>query len=123
MLGFVPKILLCGEEKDFLSQVGNRPFELIGQPKLQDLPAVMKLLQSGAADYLIFVKLKECRVFINEARKKGFRSPKIITLDEFKSFPREFFYDAESEVLLIRQLKAAAIKTLLDVDAYFAQGD
>ena len=121
-LGFVPKILLCGDEAEFLSQVGKRPFELIGQTKTQDLPAVMKFLQSGAADYLIFVKLKECRNFINEARKKGFRSPKIVTLDEFKSFPREFFYDAESEVLLIRQLKAAAIKTLLDVDAYFAQG-
>ena len=121
-LGFMPKILLCGDEAEFLSQVGNRPFEIVECVKTPDLSAVIKLLQSGAADYLIFVKLKECRSFINEARKKGFHSQQIITLDEFKSFPSEFFYDAESEVLLIRQLKTAAIKTLLDVDAYFSQG-
>ena len=123
-LGFVPKILLCGDEQEFLSQVSNRLFKIVGRfgDKLQDLPAVIKFLQSGAADYLIFVKLKEYRNFISEARKEGFHSPKIVTLDEFNSFPREYFYDVESEVLLIRQLKATAIKTLLDVDAYFAQG-
>ena len=122
-LSFVPKILLCGDEAEFLSQVGKRPFEIVSrvspEDKLQDL---IKFLQSGSVDYLVFTKLKECRAFINEARQKNFRSPKIITLDEFKSFPREFFYDVESEVLLIRQLKAAEIKTLLDVDAYFSRG-
>lgn len=130
---FVPKILLCGDEEEFLSRIGNRPFELVGRvkikddkiflgDKLQNLPALINLLQSGAADYFVFNKPKECRSFINAARQKDFRSPKIVTLDEFKSFPSEFFYDAESEVMLIRQLKDKAIKTLLDVDAYFAQG-
>ena len=122
-LSFVPKILLCGDEAEFLSRMGKRPFEIVGrvlpEDKLQDL---IKFLKSGSVDYLVFTKLKECRAFINEARQKNFRSPKIVTLDEFKSFPREFFYDVESEVLLIRQLKAADVKTLLDVDAYFSQG-
>ena len=28
---FVPRILLCGDKKKFFSQVGNRPYELVGQ--------------------------------------------------------------------------------------------
>ena len=29
-LNFIPKILLCGDEAEFLSRVGERPFKIIG---------------------------------------------------------------------------------------------
>lgn len=129
-LSFVPKILLCGDKKEFLSQIGKRPFELVGQVQIQNertffedkLQDLLNSLKSGAVDYLIFTKIKEFRLVMKKARQRDFSLPKIITLDEFKTFPRNFFYDFESETLLIRNLKNAEIKTLLDVDAYFSQG-
>ena len=29
-LSFIPKILLCGDDLEFISQVGNRPFKIVG---------------------------------------------------------------------------------------------
>ncbi|MBR0289309.1 MAG: DUF4422 domain-containing protein [Selenomonadaceae bacterium] len=52
----------------------------------------------------------------------GFKSPKVITLEQFKTMPLEFFYDTNSELQLLTSLKNFSIKTLLDVDAYFAKG-
>lgn len=33
-LNFIPQILLCGEEAEFLSRVGQRPFKIVGHVKL-----------------------------------------------------------------------------------------
>lgn len=30
-LNFVPRILLCGDEAEFLSRVGQRPFKIVGR--------------------------------------------------------------------------------------------
>lgn len=96
-LSFVPKILLCGDEAEFLSRIGERPFKIVGQAKiagevdrqrfdfvqdnkiffnnrLQDLPALVKFLKSGAADYFLFLSLNDLAAFRNNAYKRGFLS-------------------------------------------------
>ena len=42
-LNFIPKILLCGDEAEFLSRVGQRPFKIIGR-----LPVAGKVDWGGA---------------------------------------------------------------------------
>ncbi|MBQ4404117.1 MAG: DUF4422 domain-containing protein [Selenomonadaceae bacterium] len=139
--GFVPKILLCGDEADFFSHVGERPFKLVGHAKisgddfnfakdnkiffdgkLQDLPALIKFLRSGAVDYFIFTDVKEFASFRNNAYKRGYLSARVVTLDEFNASPQEFLYDVNADFRLLTRLKGSGIKTLLDVDAYFSCG-
>ena len=31
---FVPNILLCGDETDFFSRIGNRPFKIVGHAEI-----------------------------------------------------------------------------------------
>ena len=139
--GFVPKILLCGDEAEFFSRVGERPFKLVGRAKisdknfdfvkdgkiffdnkLQDLPALIKFLQSGAVDYFLFTDLHNFAAFRNNAYKRGYLSAQVVTLEEFKAAPPDFLYDVGADLRLLNQLKDSGIKTLLDVDAYFSRG-
>ncbi|MBQ3443522.1 MAG: DUF4422 domain-containing protein [Selenomonadaceae bacterium] len=138
---FVPKILLCGDESEFLSQVGNRPFKIVGQAQisgdgfdfvqdnkiffndeLQDLPALVKFLQSGAADYFLFLNQRDLAPFRNNAYKRGYLSSQVVTLEQFKASPPDFLYDAKADLRLLPFLKKNSVKTLLDVDGYFARG-
>ena len=140
-LKFVPKILLCGDESEFFSRVEERPFKIIGHAKisgkdfdfvrdgkiffddkLQDLPALVKFLQSGAADYFLFTNMNEFAAFRNNAYKRGFLSAQVISLDEFNVSPKNFFYDADADLRLLINLEKFGIKTLLDVDGYFSRG-
>ena len=144
-LKFIPSILLCGDESEFFSQVGNRPFKIIGHAKifgevngqkfnfakdnkiffngkLQDLTALVKFLQSGAVDYFLFTNMNEFAAFRNNAYRRGYLSSQAVTIDEFKTSPTKFFYDVAADLRLLPYLKRAAIKTLLDVDGYFSRG-
>ena len=139
-LNFIPKILLCGDEAEFLSRVGERPFKIIGhayifgkgfnfvqdnkiffKDKLQDLPALINFLKSGAVDYFLFTNLNEFGAFRNNAYKRGFLSSKVVTLDQFNAAPK-FFYDVSADFRLLHYLKTLDVKTLLDVDGYFSRG-
>ena len=145
-LSFVPRILLCGEEADFFSQVGDRPFKIIGHikfsgkvgkqkfnfkedgkiffnDKFQDWEALANFLHGGEVDYLLFLDFQEFVVYRNYSLKQGFLSPKILMINHFKTLSKEFFYDFSAEVRLLDYLRELPIKTLLDVDGYFARGN
>ena len=140
-LSFVPKILLCGDEANFFSRIGTRPFKIVGHAKIfgegfdfrrdgkiffdgkvQDLDALIKYLDSGAVDYFLFTNTNEFAAFRNNAYERGFLSARVVTIDQFKALPAEFFYDAVADYHIMPQLKEAGIKTLLDVDGYFSRG-
>ena len=140
-LRFVPKILLCGDEAIFLSQVSTRPFKIVGHAeisgenfnfrrdgkiffdrKLQDLDALIKYLDSGAVDYFVFTNINEFAAFRNNAYARGFLSAQVVSLDEFKVLPREFFYDATADFHIMLFLRESGVKTLLDADGYFSRG-
>lgn len=145
-LSFVPRIVLCGDKAEFLSRVGDRPFKIVGeikffgevdgQPfhflqdgksffndKLQNFDALRNFLFGGAIDYLIFNSRQELSFFRSYTYAHGFLSTKVITLEEFKILPSEFFYEVQAEARLLDHLKFLQIKTLLDVDGYFAKGN
>jgi len=53
-LNFVPKILLCGDEAEFLSRVGQRPFKIVGRVQL-----------SGEVDGQQFNFFQDGRLFLD----------------------------------------------------------
>ena len=144
-LSFVPKILLCGDEAEFFSRVNERPFKIVGHVKffgevdgkplnvfrdskvylngtLQHVNELLKSIVRGDVDYLVFNALREFHTVFNALKSAGFQSPKIITLEQFNTLPKEFFCDTDAEKKLMAQFKNLNIRTLLDVDGYFAKG-
>ena len=142
-LNFIPKILLCGDEAEFLSRVGQRPFKIVGRVqlsgevdgqqfnlfrdgkllldgKLQHINDLLNMIRGGVfvADYFVF----NSHVEYNMLKVIRFSLPKLITTEQFKNLPLGFFYDVYSEMSLLRSLENFSVKTLLDVDACFAKG-
>ena len=145
-LTFIPRILLCGDEPEFFSQVGQRPFKIIGHAqisgkvgkqkfnlkedgkiffndKVQNWENLADFLHGGEVDYLLFLNYQDFVIFRNYSLKHGFLSPKTVTINHFKTLPLDFFYDFSAQVKLLDYMKDFPIKTLLDVDGYFARGN
>lgn len=141
---YIPRIMLCGDESEFLARVDNRPYKIIGQLKisgevdgqqfnviqdkkvffndeLQDFDALKNFLLGGEIDYLVFATRE---LFLNYHRVAvehyGLVSPKAVTVEQFNLLPREFFYDANIGLRMLEWLKVFSVKTLLDVDGFFA---
>ena len=141
-LNFVPKILLCGDEAEFLSRVGQRPFKIVGRVqlvgevdgqqfnlfrdgkllldgKLQHINDLLNMIRGVfVADYFVL----NSNVEYNLLRPIVLFSSTVITTEQFKNLPLGFFYDVYSEMSLLRSLENFSVKTLLDVDACFAKG-
>lgn len=143
---FMPRILLCGNDQEFFSQVGQRPFKIIGHvqisgkvgkqkfnlkddgkiflnDKVQTWEDLANFLHGGEVDYLLFLNFQDFVIFRNVSLKRGFLSPKTVTINHFKTLPTDFFYDFSAEVKLLNYLQSLPVKTLLDVDGYFARGN
>ena len=144
-LSFMPRILLCGDDQESFSQAGQRPFKIIGHAKLsgkvgkqkfdfkedakiffndklQDWNALAEFLHGGEVDYFLFMDFQDFVAFRNYSLKQGFLSPKTVTIEHFKTLPTDFFYDFNAEIRLFDYIKDFPIKSLLDVDGYFARG-
>ena len=147
-LSFTPKILLCGEESDFLLQIGNRPVQIVGRvqvtgkintggginldfaqdgkflfnDELKDSSFLKDFLQSGAADYFIFTDPAILLYFRRGIFKFGFGWIKIITLEYFKTLPSGFLYNTNDAFGLLSHINTVKLNSLLDVDGYLVAG-
>ena len=141
---FVPKILLCGDKAEFFAQIGQHPFELVGEVKfverrednkfylLDDRKFLingqsydyqdLSVLLTEVVDYIVFNDSLELAIIsytlINFV---GCPRSQLVSLEEFKNIPTDAFYDLDSDHQLMIFLKSSGIKTLLDVDAHFAK--
>ena len=144
-LSFIPRILLCGDEQEFFSRIGNRPFKIVGHvevqgkvgkkefhfgqdgrifynDKLHDFNELSEFLLSGEIDYIIFNKFADFVIYRNYSLARRALSTKCITIEQLKALPLNFFYEFNVETQIIPYLKEIGVKTLLDVDAYFSKG-
>ena len=141
---YIPRILLCGDEAEFLARVDKRPYKVIGLLKisgevdgqefnitadrkvffngeLRDFDALKKFLLGGEVDYLVFVTRELFTSYHRIAVEYyGLVSPKAVTVEQFNLLPREFFYDANIGLRMLEWMKVFAVKTLLDTDGFFA---
>ena len=141
---FVPKVLLCGDETEFISRVGGqRPFKIVGHvkfrgeangedfdflkdrrvsidDKLCDTAEFFKVIKEGAI--IVFNDYNLISAFVNTLMKLRFPRGQLMTTLEFINLPPDNFYDLYADMHLITHLKNLSIKTLLDVDAHFVKG-
>ena len=115
-LNFIPNILLCGNEQEFFSRVGTRPFKIVGHfeiqgkagkkefnfkqdgrsffnDKLHEFEELTEFLLSGKIDYIIFNKFPDFVIYRNYSLRRGALSTKCITIEQFKALPSECFYE------------------------------
>ena len=143
---FVPNILLCGDEVEFASRIGERPYKIVGHvqftgkvdgggdydftkdgkfllnDKLCAGEELTKIIKSGDVDFIVFnysgtklLRLDKTLKDLGCSRGYG------ISTTEFKSLPTDNIHYLQTELSLMRLLKRLSIKTLLDVDGYFAK--
>ena len=145
-LNFIPRILLCGNEQEFFSRIGTRPFKIVGHfeiqgkvgkkefnfkqdgrsffnDKVHEFAELTEFLLSGKIDYIIFNKFPDFVIYRNYSLRRGALSTKCITIEQFKALPSDCFFEFNVENQIIFYLKEIGIKTLLDVDAYFSRGN
>ena len=148
-LNFVPNILICSDKMEFVSKISTRSFNIVGQVQfsgkidvgggqetfdfvkdgkvllngeLQDVKVLDELLRGDEVHFIIIDTLGELKRYKKLASEINLYNAAFMTLEYFKSFPRGFFYDLGSGIKILQFLKKFAVRTLLDVDAYFAQG-
>ena len=142
---FVPKILLCGDEAEFISRVGvQRPFKIVGHlafsgekngqkfdyvkdgkvlldDKICEIDEPLSMLRREV-DFLVFNDSNLLGNLSSKLGRLGFYHARTVSTLEFKNLPRDNFYDVQADIWLMDFLKNLKIKTLLDVDAHFING-
>lgn len=141
---FVPKVLLCGDEAEFISRVGGqRPFKIVGHvefrgeangekfdfsqdgkvlidDKLCDSAELLNVVKEGTI--IVFNDYNFIPIFTGTLMKLGCPRGQMMSTLEFINLPTDNFYDFNADILLMIHLRNLSIKTLLDVDAYFVKG-
>lgn len=142
---YMPKILLCGDEKKFFSEVTSRPAEIVGKiyfagktddgekinlldddkfilnDEVREIKDLVAILRQGYADYIVFTDLHEFDELLYDlVRKKIFYS-QMMGIERFKNLPTDSYFDPEADKFLIEKLTEKNFKTLLDVDALFVR--
>lgn len=140
---FIPNILLCGDEAEIISRLGNRLFKIVGHVKfdgeinrqkfnfardgkflLEDKICVsedlLKMIRGGV-DYIVFQYANDILRLTQPLLELGCPNAKLVTAPELKNLPNDNLYDMWADVHLMNLLKNLSIKTLLDVDAHFVK--
>lgn len=140
---FVPNILLCSDKTEFLSQIGDRPVNIVeqiffhaiigGKSKnflndkkffmdggLFDLEVLPKLIRHGDIDYFVYNDVREFHMMRTALKDKDIPYAKMISLREFKNMRSEDFRDLEAETSLLSQ-ELFNGKKILDFGAYFLE--
>ncbi len=138
---YVPKILLCGDEKKFFAEVTSRPVEIVGKvyfsgktesgkeisllnadkfvlnDEVRETEDLVAILCQGYADYVVFTDLRKLNKFLYDLVLKGIFYSQIMGIERFKNLPTDYYFDPEADRFLIKKLPEENFQTLLDVDA------
>lgn len=146
---YVPKVLVVGDEELFRARVRNagRSARIVGvasffgkldgkdydlvknksfvlDGKLVELPALKALVDQNAFDYIVFMNYNENLVFAGflAAANKIIAADRLVHIDTFVHCIGNNFFSFNNQTGLYRLLVAQKIHSLLDVDAFFANG-
>ena len=127
---YIPRILLCGDMKNFLRALDGQRVEIIGQIDCTD----GKIFSDGAklpdanvqklfdrADYVIFDD--SAKFATNFERLARFGSEKLLTRADFLKFAGDNFFALENVQSLLDLIRQQEISRLLDADNFFARNE
>ena len=140
---FVPRILLCGDEMEFILRVGQRPFKIVGHvqfrgetngqkfdfaqdgklllnDKILNAVELSKMIRRGGFDFIVFNSYHELVLLDEPLTKLGCLRGYGIPTTEFDRRPTDNLHYLEADMKLMDLLQTLSIKTLLDVDSYIA---
>ena len=115
-------------EVSFFGKLDDQPYDLIKDKKflldgeLVDAEYLKVLVERNAFDYMIFMDYVDILMFtaflVKQARLVP--SEQLISIDTFICCVKNNFYSFNNETTLYRMVVSQKYRTLLDVDAYFA---
>ena len=144
MSGYIPRILLCGDRAEFLSEIGERPFVIVGQieffgeaegqkfdlfqdgrfsidGKLQQNNMLQLILMDFDISFIVFQNLEVYVPVKKFLTQFGCARSQMLTTTQFKLLPVDGFYDEDADVQLLTWLKSTSFNNLLDFDAHFVK--
>lgn len=144
--GCVPNILVAGKVEEFrarlrtnqpanvvgsvafVGSVGGQTFDLINartiylNGRVVDANELKNLAARGAFDYIVFVNDMNYVRHAQFLASKFVPGAQLLTIDYFVRNVGERFYTHHNDVILFRLLAQKQTRSLLDADAYFAEG-
>mgnify|MGYP002621650052 CR=1 FL=1 len=142
--GFVPKVLVAGNVEQFRARLranqaaqvvgsvafvgkhNDQSFDLLKDQKLLldnrlvDVTVLKDMSDNGTFDYIVFPDHLNYLRHTPYLRKNAVHATRLMTLDFFEHNIDARFYSYVNDELLFRLLRIKKIRSLLDVDAYFA---
>ena len=120
---YIPRILLCGDEKNFLRALDEQKVEIVGQLDCDDVQNFSDDFQKlfDGADYVVFDD--SAKFATNFAKLARFGSEKILTRESFLKFAGDNFFALENVRTLIDLIRRLKFSRLLDADNFFARNE
>ena len=134
---FIPNILICGDKAEFLANVVERAYKIVGEVKFvgdnfnfmadgkfllndetHEYKELPNLLNTNC-DYLIFVDFNLFFSFAKILQSIGCPRSQLVSIREFNNLSQDTFRDITSDLQFMLTLQKLQVKTLLDVNAYF----
>ena len=119
---FIPRILLCGDMKNFLRALDGQKVNIVGQIDCDDVKIsddFQKLVDG--ADYVIFDD--SAKFATNFERLARFGSEKFLTRESFLKFAGDNFFALENVQTLLDLIRKLKFSRLLDADDFFARNE
>lgn len=130
---YVPRVLICGDVKEFIKKIGDKPVEIVGQIKLKNngddvklslgeqslTGADIKSLLDGTADYLIFNNAFDYGRYF----EKFPRNTQVISLEVFIKKVYSGSFPFNTLLMLNKLLSHKKFGRVLDFDAFFVKSN
>ena len=144
---YVPNVLVVGSPEKFYAVAGvGRGVRIVGSiafigrhneqdfnitetqtlsldGKIVGVDVLKKMAGNAAFDYIVFIDYEEYRLVSKYLTDNVVHSNQLIMLDKFLHSVTHFFSSTENETILYRLIATMNVKSLLDVDSYFADGE
>ena len=147
---YIPRVLVVGDPEKFRARIrqDGRAARVLGRVlchgklsdgtsfdlledrqialnnKLFELEEFQGILERNSVDYIVFMDYADCLNYAGflSKRAKIIASDQLIAIDTFVYAVKNCFYSHSNETALYKVLRALEINTLLDADAYLADG-
>mgnify|MGYP007070213115 CR=1 FL=1 len=134
--GYVPKVLIVGNVEEFRARLrANQAAEVVGNLAIGrkdrkmlldnqpiDLQKLKDMSNSGVFDYIVFLDNLDYWRHASYLQQNAIHPTRTMTADYFEYNVGDRFYSHANDELLFKLLYKLKMRSLLDADGYFAEG-